>query len=74
MEEKENQIPAGATTLWKVEEAAAFLNISSGTLYAWVSQNRVPCLHFGKRCLRFDPQQMKQWAASFGRSPQSADK
>jgi excisionase family DNA binding protein len=54
--------------LWTVDEAAAFLNISSGTLYHWVSEMRVPCMHLGKRCLRFDPQQMKQWAASFGQS------
>ncbi|MGA8215797.1 MAG: helix-turn-helix domain-containing protein [Candidatus Sulfotelmatobacter sp.] len=68
MLKKAKEIPAGATTLWKVDEAASFLNISSGTLFHWVSQNRVPCLKFGKRCLRFDPQQMKQWAASFGQT------
>lgn len=49
-------------TLWTVDEAAAFLHISSGTLYHWVSQRRIPSIHFGSRCLRFDPQQVKQWA------------
>jgi excisionase family DNA binding protein len=67
MEEKKSaQRGTQPVMLWKVDEAAAFLNISSGTLYHWVSQKRIPCLHFGSRCLRFDPQQVKQWAASFG--------
>lgn len=50
--------------LWKITEAAAFLNISSGTLYHWVSQKRVPCVRFGSRCLRFNPEHTKQWAAT----------
>jgi excisionase family DNA binding protein len=48
---------------WKITEAAAFLNISPGTLYHWVSQKRLPCTRFGSRCLRFNPEQLKQWAA-----------
>jgi len=66
--QKELSAPGGtqAGKLWKVDEAAAFLNISSGTLYHWVSERKIPCMHFGVRCLRFDPQELKQWAATFG--------
>jgi excisionase family DNA binding protein len=52
--------------LWKVTEAASFLNISPGTLFHWVSQKKLPCIRFGSRCLRFDPEQTKQWAKSHG--------
>ncbi len=71
MVEKTNLAAVNETPrLWKIEEAAAFLNINSGTLYHWVSEMRVPCLRFGSRCLRFDPQQLKQWAAAFCCQPQ----
>jgi excisionase family DNA binding protein len=65
--QKENPAARGtqAVMLWNVDEAAEYLNISIGTLYHWVSQKRIPCMHFGSRCLRFDPQQVKQWAADF---------
>lgn len=53
-------------SLWKVTEAAAFLNISPGTLFHWVSQKKLPCIRFGSRCLRFDPEQTKQWAKKHG--------
>jgi excisionase family DNA binding protein len=66
--QQNTNLPTGTGTLWKVDEAAAFLNISAGTLYHWVSQKRIPCMHFGSRCLRFDPQQVKQWAAAFDES------
>ena len=51
--------------LWNVKEAAAFLNISVGTLYHWVSEKRTPCLRLGSRCLRFDPETMKRWAGDY---------
>jgi excisionase family DNA binding protein len=67
MQEAANQVPVrGGATLWTIYEAASFLRISTGTLYHWVSQKRIPCMHFGSRCLRFDPQQVRQWAAAFG--------
>jgi excisionase family DNA binding protein len=53
-------------SLWKVTEAASFLNISPGTLFHWVSQRKLPCIRFGSRCLRFDPEQTKQWAKRHG--------
>jgi excisionase family DNA binding protein len=51
--------------LWSVNEAAAFLNISVGTLYHWVSQKRIPCLRLGSRCLRFDPETIRRWASDY---------
>jgi excisionase family DNA binding protein len=54
--------------LWNVIETAEFLNISPGTLYHWLSQNRIPCIRFSARCLRFDPEKTKKWAAEFKQS------
>jgi len=61
--------PSGHTrviTLWKVDQAAAFLNISCGTLFHWVSRKKIPCIRLGSRCLRFDPEEVRKWAAAFG--------
>jgi excisionase family DNA binding protein len=52
--------------LWDIAQAATFLNINPGTLYHWVSQKRVPCVRLGSRCLRFDAERLKQWAAEHG--------
>jgi excisionase family DNA binding protein len=60
--------------LWRVDEAAAYLHISVGTAYHWASQKRIPCLHLGARCLRFDPQEVKLWAAAFAGPTQSDHK
>jgi excisionase family DNA binding protein len=58
--------PDVAAALWRITEAASFLNISPGTLFHWVSQKRIPCIRFGPRCLRFDQAQTKEWAARHG--------
>ena len=74
--ERMSSIPSAENTvkLWTVVEAAAFLNISCGTLYHWISQQRIPCIRFGSRCVRFDPQKTKEWVATFteAQSPASA--
>lgn len=56
-------VPRGA--LMRVGEAAAYLNVSPGTLYHWVSSRTkgIPCVHLGKRCLRFKPEELNQWVA-----------
>jgi excisionase family DNA binding protein len=39
--------------LMKIEEAAAYLGLTPGTLYHLVSQRRIPVVRLSKRCLRF---------------------
>jgi excisionase family DNA binding protein len=56
--------PIRPPKLWKVSEVAAFLNISAGTVFHWVSRKKIPCIRFGSRCLRFDPEAVRRWAAS----------
>ena len=46
--------------LLTVREAAALLNVKTGTLYAWATQGRVPVQHVN-RCLRFPLRELEQW-------------
>jgi excisionase family DNA binding protein len=41
--------------------AARLLGIPRGTLYAWVSEGRVPHLRFSHRMVRFDPDELEAW-------------
>ena len=41
--------------------AAEFLGVQRGTLYAWVSQRRVPFIRFSARCVRFDKAELQSW-------------
>jgi excisionase family DNA binding protein len=43
------------------KEAAKFLGVPLGTLYAWVHQKRVPHVRFGARAVRFDRQALRAW-------------
>jgi excisionase family DNA binding protein len=54
-----------SSALMRVGEAAAFLGIAEGTLYHWVSAKtrRIPCLHLGRRCLRFRREDLERWVA-----------
>jgi excisionase family DNA binding protein len=42
-------------------EAAKILNLKIGTLYALVSQNRVPHLRLGRRLVRFSATELQGW-------------
>ena len=44
---------AGAGDIVGYEEAAKILGVAAGTLYAWVSQRRIPHFRVGPRCVRF---------------------
>jgi excisionase family DNA binding protein len=48
-----------------IREAAAFLGVSCGTLYHWVTapQRGVPCVRLGRRCLRFRRSDLERWIA-----------
>ena len=43
------------------DEAAEFLGVRRGTLYAWVSQRRIPHLRLSARSVRFDKQELTAW-------------
>ena len=47
--------------LLNYEEAAEFLGVQRGTLYAWVSLRRVPHVRFSARCVRFDAAELRAW-------------
>lgn len=42
-------------------EAAEFLKLKLGTLYALVSQNRVPHVRLGRRLVRFSRSELHAW-------------
>ncbi len=54
---------AAAARMVGYREAAAFLGVAVGTLYAWVHHGRVPCYRLGRRCVRFDLTQLARWLA-----------
>jgi len=39
--------------LLTIRELAERLNIAEGTAYHWLSQGRLKCVRFSKRCVRF---------------------
>jgi excisionase family DNA binding protein len=39
--------------LLTIRELAERLNIAEGTAYHWLSEGRLPCVRFSKRCVRF---------------------
>lgn len=43
------------------KDAAAFLGVPLGTLYAWVHQQRVPHVRRGTRVVRFDRDALRMW-------------
>lgn len=45
-------------------EAAAELHVAVGTVYAWVSQKRIPHYRISSRCVRFSRATLRQWLAS----------
>jgi excisionase family DNA binding protein len=46
------------------KDAAVFLGVPVGTLYAWVHQKRVPHVRFGRRAVRFDRAALRAWVES----------
>lgn len=43
------------------DEAAEFLGVRRGTLYAWVSLRHIPHSRLSARCVRFDKQELRTW-------------
>ena len=42
-------------------KAAQLLGIPRGTLYAWVSEGRIPHIRFSGRMVRFDTAELEAW-------------
>jgi excisionase family DNA binding protein len=53
--------------LLDITEAADYLNLSTSTLYSWVSQRRIPHLKLGGR-VRFDKKALDRWIKRFERN------
>ncbi len=51
------------------EQAARVLNIKLGTLYALVSQNRVPHVRLGRRLVRFSRSELQTWLSQHAVRP-----
>jgi excisionase family DNA binding protein len=51
--------------LLNVVEAADFLGVHPGTIYAWVESRRLPCLRVGSR-IRFVRDDLLAWARGHG--------
>jgi len=46
--------------LIKKKELAKILSISPRTIDSWIAQRRIPALKFGRRCVRFDLQEVRE--------------
>ena len=44
--------------------AARILSVSPRTIEKWVFERRIPFTRVGGRCIRFDPDELLQWAKS----------
>jgi excisionase family DNA binding protein len=51
------------------QAAAERLGCPVGTVYALVSQQRIPHVRLGRRFIRFDPAALDQWLASQSVAP-----
>ncbi len=51
------------------QEAADLLGVRRGTLYAWVSQKRLPFIRFSGRCVRFEEAALLAWVAEHRVTP-----
>ncbi len=55
---------ATADRLWTIHDVSAFLGVPVGTLYQWRHRDQgPPAMRLGKH-LRFDPAQVRAWAAT----------
>ena len=45
-------------------DAARILSVSPRTIEKWVFDRRIPFTRVGGRCIRFDPDELLQWAKS----------
>lgn len=51
------------------DEASRLLCVPVNTLYAWVSQKRIPHVRLSGRMVRFDPEELARWIEARRVSP-----
>ena len=51
--------------LLKTHEAAEFLGVKPSTIRKWVRIGFIPYLKIGKRSIRFDPAELREWLKRF---------
>ncbi len=54
-----------------VKELAGIIKVKEKTLYQWAELGQIPCIKFGKRCLRFDLDDIQAWKQSCTKEPYS---
>jgi excisionase family DNA binding protein len=59
------------TDLLTYDQAAKVLNLKIGTLYALVSQSRVPHVRLGRRLVRFSRAELEKWLREHSVAPAS---
>ena len=57
--------------LLRIEDAAAYLGVAVGTLYHWVSEERIPVVRLSRRSIRFRISDLSSWANEKLASPRS---
>lgn len=50
--------------LLTIRDVARITGFSVGTLYHWVSQQRIPVVRISSRCVRFRQTDIEQWLAA----------
>jgi predicted DNA-binding transcriptional regulator AlpA len=58
---------ANEKLLINIKELSALTGIKIGTLYHWVSENRVPHTKLSQRCVRFSVPAIRGWLAELSR-------
>ncbi len=72
MKEHEPASNMQSERLLTVKEAADFLAVKTRTIYAWVSERRIPFRRAG-RLLRFDRVELSKWAVAQAQEKHSSD-
>ena len=59
--------PVGFSMLLTIKELAEQLRIKPSTLYAWASQNKIPCVRI-HGLIRFRPEDIEGWLIGFAKN------
>ena len=58
--------PVGVSMLLTIKDLAEQLRIKPSTLYAWVSQSKIPCVRI-HGLIRFRPEDIEGWLSGFAK-------
>ena len=59
----------GEKLLLNVEEAAALIGVSTGTVYHWIGEKRIPVVRLSRRCVRFRRADLEEWISQLTERP-----